>query len=376
MKVFFNGEVQAMRKKGISGMEIGNKLKYNVASAAGAFMHLTFLVIFICIDLHTLICFNVFSVTLYVLMWVLCRRDSFERHSFVWITVMFFEISVHAVLSTIFLGGESCFYFYMMTMIPVVIYFLFLACPGKFVKLGTVVSTVVSVVLLIFVLLFVHYNEPLYYWLHRPLQSSEIEIMRAINVFFNLVLLVGFSLMFILEINTLIKRLNYTNDQLNYIATHDALTGLFNRYCISGTLNGLSGSGEEFCLVMGDLDDFKKINDIYGHDCGDIVLKSVAEIIMKNIRKGDTACRWGGEEILIIIKGTYDECYPVVSKIREEINSIGLVYSGKPVNVSMTFGFTTNTEDSFENIDQLISVADKRLYKGKASGKNIIISED
>lgn len=110
--------------------------------------------------------------------------------------------------------------------------------------------------------------------------------MRTINIAFNIALLFGFSTLFILEIHNLINKLNETNDRLNYIATHDALTGLYNRHSLTGALSALKTSERPFCIVMGDLDDFKKVNDTYGHECGDVVLKSVSEVILRNMAAG------------------------------------------------------------------------------------------
>lgn len=360
-------------RKDILDVNIKKFVKYKAAALAGALMHVTFLFIFVAIKLYTMVIFNIFSVGLYIIMWALCETPSFEKRAIHWISAMFSEITVHAFLCTIFLGGDSCFFLYAMMCIPVAIYYLFLTCSSEVFKRGTVVFTLLSVVTTAFSLLYAHFRSPVYYNARRFLSAGEIDIMRAINVGFNLILLFGFSSLFILEINSLIKQLNQTNEQLNYTATHDALTGLYNRYCLNGTLNALVKSGKPFCLAMGDLDDFKKINDTFGHECGDIVLKSVADVIMRNIRECDTACRWGGEEMLIIMDGSSDDCYQAVSRIRSEINSLEIEHDGKPVKVSMTFGFTTSTESGSGDLDELLSTVDKRLYKGKANGKNVII---
>lgn len=360
-------------RKDILDIEIKNFVKYKAAALAGALMHITFLVIFIVIKLYTMAIFNVFSVTLYIVMWAVCEKPRFEKRAIHWITAMYSEITVHALLCTIFLGGDTCFFLYAMMCIPVAIYYLFLTCSSEVFKRGTVGFTLFTVASVAASLLYVHFRSPVYFTARRLLSAGETDLMRAINVAFNLVLLFGFSSLFILEINSLIKRLNQTNEQLNYTATHDALTGLYNRYCLNSTLSALVKSGKPFCLVMGDLDDFKKVNDTYGHECGDVVLKSVAEVIMRNIRECDTACRWGGEEMLIVMDGSYDDCYPVVSRIKNEISSLGIEHEGTPVKVSMTFGFTTSAESGSADLDELLSTVDKRLYKGKAGGKNVII---
>lgn len=365
--------VELKAKKDILDVDIKKYTKYKAAALSGALMHVTFLIIFMVIKLYTMVIFNVFSVGLYIIMWAVCENPRFEKRAIHWITAMYSEITAHALLCTIFLGGDTCFFLYAMMCIPVAIYYLFLTCSSEVFKRGIVVFTLISVGTIAFSLLYVHLKPPIYYTVRRMLSANEIDTMRAINVGFNLVLLFGFSCLFILEINSLIKQLNQTNEQLNYTATHDALTGLYNRYCLNGTLNSLVKSEKPFCLVMGDIDDFKKVNDTFGHDCGDVVLRSVADVIKRNIRPCDTACRWGGEEMLILMDGSYDECYQIVSRIKSEINSLGIEHDGRPVKVSMTFGFTASTEVGSKDLDELLSTVDKRLYKGKASGKNVII---
>ncbi len=364
-------------KRDILDISIGKSLKYKMAAFAGALMHVTFFVIFVVIKLYTMVIFNIFSVALYTLMGALCERDNFEDHPLLWINLMYFEIVIHAVLCTIFLGAETCFFLYSMMTIPVAIYYLFLTCSNTVFKRGTVVYTLLTIMLLTAALLFAHFNEPLFFTHRYELSTGAIDLIRAINILFTTLLMFAFSCLFILEIHSLIKKLNLTNEQLNFTATHDSLTGLYNRNCLRGTLDELEHSDEPFCLVMGDLDDFKKVNDTYGHDCGDVVLRSVAEIIMNNIGENDIACRWGGEEMLIIMHGSYDECFGRVSNIKALINSLAIDHENSTVKVSMTFGFAASGEDgsiSSAGIDAMLSTVDKRLYKGKASGKNVIIA--
>lgn len=242
-------------------------------------------------------------------------------------------------------------------------------------KRGTLLFSLCSLAFLGAALVFDHFCDPFFYTFRRPLTLNETDLMRTINIAFNIALLFGFSTLFILEIHNLINKLNETNDRLNYIATHDALTGLYNRHSLIGALSALKTSERPFCIVMGDLDDFKKVNDTYGHECGDVVLKSVSEVILRNMGGGNTACRWGGEEILMIMYGTAMDCFNTISRIKAQINNLKITHDGTPVKVSMTFGFAASGESGSQDIDAMLSTVDKRLYKGKASGKNVIVVE-
>ena len=132
--------------------------------------------------------------------------------------------------------------------------------------------------------------------------------------------------------------------------------------------------------MLGDIDDFKKVNDTYGHDAGDLVLKTVATKITENLFGQDTACRWGGEEMLIILRGGKADCMSRAKQIRESIINEEMEHEGKLLHVTMTFGFVDCTElptdlpGEITHFEGLITLADKRLYRGKESGKNRIVS--
>lgn len=254
------------KRRDILDLKIGKSVKYTAAAFSGAFMHLTFLVIFAIIQLYVMVIFNVFSVGLYIVLGMICKRENFERRAYNWISAIYFEIALHSFFCTLFLGVNTCFFLYTMMTIPVMLYYLFLTCEKKMFKRGTFLFSLCSLALLSAALVFDHFCDPFFYTFRRPLTLNETDLMRTINIAFNTALLFGFSTLFILEIHNLINKLNETNDRLNYIATHDALTGLYNRHSLTGALSALKTSERPFCIVMGDLDDFKKVNDTYGHE--------------------------------------------------------------------------------------------------------------
>ena len=143
---------------------------------------------------------------------------------------------------------------------------------------------------------------------------------------------------------------------------------------------------------MGDLDSFKKINDTYGHGCGDLVLKSVADLILDMTGENEIACRWGGEEMVVVFMGEREEALKRLEELRHKIEDLKLTYSGLDIHVTMTFGFADSEEiglaiseinlekkDEPEaltkrfGVESLISMVDKRLYTGKGSGKNVVV---
>ena len=127
-----------------------------------------------------------------------------------------------------------------------------------------------------------------------------------------------------------------------------------------------------FSFILADIDDFKKVNDIYGHDAGDIVLKRTSKIIMDIIQDEGAVCRWGGEEILILTYKDLSNAINLAEKIRTSVQSTSFVFNNTYIKATLTLGVATFKPDL--SINKLISQADANLYKGKKSTKNCVIS--
>lgn len=165
------------------------------------------------------------------------------------------------------------------------------------------------------------------------------------------------------------------NEDLEMTANIDALTGLRNRHnieaCIDKTFKLAKGHGADFSFLMCDIDNFKKVNDTYGHDCGDKILKNVASIIKGEIRSADTAFRWGGEEILVIINAKEHIAKAVAERCRKSIEESSVLYDGKEIKVTITIGGASYYQGATR--DSMVNKADDNLYKGKKNGKNQVV---
>ena len=163
---------------------------------------------------------------------------------------------------------------------------------------------------------------------------------------------------------------------LRSLVERDSLTELYNRR--SGGLH-LADSAEKarsqntsFTLVIGDIDLFKKVNDTFGHQCGDVVLKNISQILRKHMQDKGYAIRWGGEEFLLVYENsTLDEAYEALCTLLEEIRSTSISSDGNQIHVTMTFGMVC---DSSKDLKELLREADDRLYYGKNHGRNQIVT--
>ena len=161
-----------------------------------------------------------------------------------------------------------------------------------------------------------------------------------------------------------------------YLATHDPLTGLSNRLLLDDRLdhaiNHASRFGKCISLIFCDLDNFKPINDSYGHNVGDDVLKIVAKELKKVLRKEDTICRFGGDEFVILVEEL--ESFEYLEKILSKINAISdtpHIINGHSINIGMSIGASIFPDDGID-AKELISSADEAMYKAKKQGKNRI----
>lgn len=129
--------------------------------------------------------------------------------------------------------------------------------------------------------------------------------------------------------------------------------------------------GTEFCVAVADIDFFKKINDTYGHECGDYVLKNIAGILKSNMLGKGFVARWGGEEFLLVFdRDNMKNACVVLEKIIDEIRKCKIVYGENVVNVTVTCGIAQGSDAPIHSI---VKEADNKLYEGKQNGRNRIV---
>lgn len=151
----------------------------------------------------------------------------------------------------------------------------------------------------------------------------------------------------------------------------DPLTSLFNRRSCNNKLNAMEKDGDEFSIVMCDIDWFKKINDSYGHDAGDYVLVTISSLISENVGECGFASRWGGEEFLLIYTLDSAMTKEKVEQLQKNIREYDFQYEEQKIKITMTFGI--EAEESDKPYEERIKMADSKLYIGKNNGRNQIV---
>ena len=168
--------------------------------------------------------------------------------------------------------------------------------------------------------------------------------------------------------------------QLLYLATTDNLTSLANRARFLDVFERERNHAErfsgEFSILLLDLDDFKRVNDRFGHDIGDEVLKFTAATLQHRVRKTDLACRIGGEEFAILLPGTnLGRAIVVAEDIRQAICDLPYRKGEVVVPLTVSIGVAEYGEDGID-LESLYAVADSNMYKAKAAGRNQTSSRD
>lgn len=162
---------------------------------------------------------------------------------------------------------------------------------------------------------------------------------------------------------------------LRELVEQDILTGLYNRRSgeklLRRACENYRKDGVPFCVAIGDIDHFKKVNDTYGHECGDVTLAKISGWIKEHMRGRGFVARWGGEEILLVYDNMrLNTAVSCLKELMEGIRTQRIVYGNTVFGITMTFGLT---EGNGEKVEHIVRDADSMLYEGKNSGRDRIV---
>lgn len=337
--------------------------RYRVIFSTCLGLHTLFLIIFGWLHVSVLFYFNIFSVVLYAAVYLSMRK---HRVSTVWLWLSFMEIVIHAVLCNLNLGWGYGFSFYAVMIIPVTYYTTYMHEDIRHDVRNSHLLTLFSILAVSVSCWIGHSFNKL-----EELPDVYIKMFFCTNIVICLIGLAWYSTYFVLEMKSSTKALQDYNEELYFLANYDALTHLRNRHNITETFYEYESSDAAYCVALGDIDDFKAVNDTYSHSCGDEVLVLVSGIIREKVGEQGVVCRWGGEEILILLACGYASGQQLIEDIRNAVAAQILEYKGKKIDVTMTFGLTSSEEE--RDVEKMISIADARLYRGKAQGKNRVV---
>ncbi len=217
----------------------------------------------------------------------------------------------------------------------------------------------------------------LYYGGIKPLSDISWltdKLMQITNISAVFVAIIFMSYYFTKTENEAENKLVKYNEHLQKEANTDQLTGLYNRRKAMEYLEELMqpDSTQMLSVAMGDIDFFKKVNDNYGHDAGDEVLKEIS-VLMKDTLRGDSfIARWGGEEFLILFPDTNgDQAQVGLERLRRTIEQHVITVGDQDIRITMTFGLAEY--DFVSSAEDTLKEADEKLYSGKQNGRNQVV---
>ncbi len=167
------------------------------------------------------------------------------------------------------------------------------------------------------------------------------------------------------------RRLRESETRYRYLSRHDALTGIYSRHAFHQELDRIfaTPSDEPAAIVIFDIDDFKKINDTHGHNGGDVVLKQMADIVITNLCEHSIACRWGGEEFLVLMRCRHDP-QAFAETVRRAVEASPVEYDGRTIHYTVSAGISDTGRMSRDQLVEFINHADRAMYLSKSAGKN------
>ena len=174
-----------------------------------------------------------------------------------------------------------------------------------------------------------------------------------------------------------IKQINFMYSRTKYLSLTDELTGLPNRRCFESIFEKeflrATRYSNKLTFAIFDIDFFKKVNDTYGHACGDMILKQVADAALQTFRKTDAVFRIGGEEFSVILTETdINQAIIPLERFRKTIETLNPIYENEEIQISVSIG-ACQLDGRSNNKEDLFKLGDSALYEAKNTGRNKIV---
>ena len=323
--------------------------------------HAVILVAAAVVGVMALVWFNVGSLAVYLIAYH-CACSGRLQGAFI---VGVLEVVAHSWFATAVLGFASGFHIYALSLIPLAMTFE----PWSIrVRVGLTLLLILD-----YVALAVAGN-----LVFEQVAGLFVDLFRYGNFAVGGMVLAAISYYYVRAVSLAEGSLVRQNQELDLLSRTDQLTKLPNRRYAREWIAHEQVRGARYgvstCVCIADLDHFKKINDVHGHDAGDAILAHLAKVISTTVRKQDVIARWGGEEFLMLLPDTdVDGGMVAMEKVRSAVSAAYLDWDGARVQASVTIGIATVSAHT--SMDEAIRKADEALYRGKESGRNRVVSK-
>ena len=290
----------------------------------------------------------------YVVFFILIRKGMLYQYAM----AVYIVITIYMAAGNICLGYNAGFHLYCISLIPLSFYMLYMAQKLNIRKINPLLISGALISVYLCSTVYVVLKGPIY-----EMDTAVVCTCLVINSIAVFCFLIGYA-------GFMLKLVTDSEHKLTDMANTDSLTGLSNRNYMMTHLRDQRGetlTGR--WLAIADIDDFKKINDTYGHICGDYVLTEIAKAMQK-VCRGCTVSRWGGEEFLIISDAPAVDP-ALLEQLRQTVQNMPFSYQGHDFAVTVTIGVSSYLPGRL--LDGWVRDADDKLYQGKAANKNCVI---
>ena len=308
---------------------------------------------------------NILSLATYLFLIIVLKNKQYP----IFVLVVYIEVLFHAIIATLVTGWPANFQLWLIAL-TCSYFFPSLVFEKKIdTERISFVFAIISAIAYFAVLAYSHYGKIWPIMLFLPADACfALTVMNSIIAF---IVVIMFS-------SNFAKGLLGSNKKLSVYANFDQLTGLYNRYGIQAIITDVYHDFQdlEYSVAIFDIDNFKSINDIYGHVAGDVALKAIGEELLGMIGGDKLFCRWGGDEFtVIVIGGNHEErITDCLEMLRKRVMNMELKANGESFNITISCGIAYHRAGETRN--QSFYRADKVLYEAKARGKNQIVIDE
>lgn len=323
-------------------------------------IHIGLFLAFILVDAPIMIIMNIISIATYIIMFKVINKNLV-----LYLMIVYAEVLVHMALASICLGWKCGFQLYFFAFIPIIYYSDYISKKRNLMKVYPFPMSGIVIAVFFFIRMLAYKD----YSIYTHISDATSVVIYTINIIMTFVFLMMFMSMF--------ERMSLNNERtLLHLAEYDLLTNLSNRHRMTAIFDNLLKNDTGFSVAILDIDNFKKVNDTYGHNIGDTTLKAFADVLKAVENDNIYACRWGGEEFLVVLKGdnTYETAKALLELIRVNVSNIRIPTDEGELKITVSSGITKYRRG--ERPSNTINRADSYLYIAKNSGKNQVIAND
>ena len=325
-----------------------------IANIAYLLTHVFYLVLFLIIKVYPLVYVNIGSIIIYALCFIVLKKKKYYPYALICGNEILIYMSIASILVGFELGFNLC-----IIGVCVVSFFSSYFAKGKGKILKSIIWCVLSFTICVSL------------FIYSVINGAKYDVDRWAKILLYLFHLAAVFAFIMAYLTTFLNYAMKLEKRIMNESRTDKLTQVHNRYDLYNYINTLEDKSD-YALIMFDIDDFKHINDIYGHLCGDEILKELAKIA-KDTFINDFVSRYGGEEFIIILKmnGDINNAFEMTDSFRKIIEGHEFIFNNEIIRLTITSGFEAYKDN--DTIENWIGSADKKLYLGKGKGKNITV---